>query len=30
MIQTIDMEHWLDSEGWNIKDGAQDGRHFVP
>ena len=24
------MEHWFDSEGWNIKDGAQDGRHLVP
>ena len=30
MIQTIKMEHWFDSEGWNIKDGVQDGRHLVP
>ena len=30
MIQTIKMELWFDSEGWNIKDGAQDGRHLVP
>ena len=28
MIQTIIMEHWLSSEGWNIQDGVQDGRHF--
>ena len=30
MIQTIKKEHWFDSEGWNIEDGAQDGRHLVP
>ena len=30
MIQTIKMELWFDSECWNIKDGAQDGRHLVP
>ena len=28
MIKTIKMEHWLDSEGWNIKDGVQDGRQL--
>ena len=28
MIQTIKMEHWFDSEGWNIKDGDQDGRQL--
>ena len=28
MIQTIKMEHWFDSEGWNIKDGVQDGRQL--
>ena len=28
-MQTIKMEHLLDSEGWNIKDGTQDGRHLV-
>ena len=22
------MEHWFDSEGWNIKDGVQDGRQL--
>ena len=26
MIQTIKIEHWFDSEGWNIKDGVKDGR----
>ena len=30
MIQKIKMEYWFDLEGWNIKDGAQDGRHLVP
>ena len=25
MIQTIKIEHWFDSEVWNIKDGVQDG-----
>ena len=30
MIQTIKMDLWFDSEGWNIKDGPQDGRHLVP
>ena len=28
MIQTIKMEHWLDSEGWNIKSSVQDGRQL--
>ena len=28
MIQTIKMEHCFDSEGWNIKDGVQDGRQL--
>ena len=28
MIQMIKMEHWFDSEGWNIKDGVQDGRQL--
>ena len=28
MIQTIKMEHWFDSEVWNIKDGVQDGRQL--
>ena len=28
MLQLIKMEHTFDSEGWNIKDGVQDGRHF--
>ena len=28
MIHTIKMEHWFDSEGWNIKDGVQDGRQL--
>ena len=28
MIQTIKMEYWFDSEGWNIKDGVQDGRQL--
>ena len=29
MIQMIKMEHWFDSEGWNIKDGVQDGRQLA-
>ena len=29
MLHTIKMEHYFDSEGWNIKDSAQDGRHLV-
>ena len=28
MIQTIKMEHWFDSEGWNIKDDVHDGRQL--
>ena len=28
MIQIIKIEHWFDSEGWNIKDGVQDGRQL--
>ena len=28
MIQTIKIEHWFDSEGCNIKDGALDGRQL--
>ena len=28
MIQTIKMEHFFDSEGWNIKDGVQNGRQL--
>ena len=28
MIQTIKMEHWFDSEGWNTKDGIKDGRQL--
>ena len=26
MFQPIKVEHCFDSEGWNIKDGVQDGR----
>ena len=26
MLQSIKMEHYFDSEGWNIIDGVQDGR----
>ena len=29
MILTIKIEHCFDSEGLNIKDVAQDGRHLV-
>ena len=28
MTQTIKMEHWFGSEGCNIQDSVQDGRHF--
>ena len=28
MIQTIKMENWFGSEGSNILDVVQDGRHF--
>ena len=28
MKQTIKMERWFESEGWNIKDGVQDGRQL--
>ena len=28
MLQSIKMEHYFDSEGWNIKDGVQDGDQF--
>ena len=28
MIQMSKMENWFGSEGSNIKDGVQDGRHF--
>ena len=28
MFQTIKMENWFGSEGSNIQDGVQDGRHF--
>ena len=28
MIQTIKMENWFGTEGSNIKDGVQNGRHF--
>ena len=28
MIQTIKAENWFGSEGSNILDGVQDGRHF--
>ena len=27
-MQPIKMEHCFDSEGRNIKDGVQDGRHL--
>ena len=26
MLHTIKIEYCFDSEGWNIKDGVQDGR----
>ena len=26
MLQPIKMEHCFDLEGWNIKDGVQNGR----
>ena len=28
MLQPIKTEHYFDSEGWNIKDGVQDGRQL--
>ena len=28
MIQMSKMENWFGSDGSNIKDGVQDGRHF--
>ena len=28
MLQLIKMEHYFDSEGWNIKSGVQDGRQL--
>ena len=28
MIQTIKMDHFIDSEGRNIKDGVQNGRQL--
>ena len=28
MVKTIKMEHCFDSEGWNIKDDAQNGRQL--
>ena len=28
MLQAIKMDHCFDSEGWNIKDGVQDGRQL--
>ena len=28
MLQPIKIEHDFDSEGWNIKDGVQDGRQL--
>ena len=28
MIQMIKVELWFDSEGWNIKDGVQDGHQL--
>ena len=28
MLQPIKMKHYFDSEGWNIKDGVQDGRQL--
>ena len=28
MVQPINMEHYFDSEGCNIKDGVQDGRQL--
>ena len=27
-VTTNKMEHYFDSEGWNIKDGVQDGRQL--
>ena len=28
MLQPIKMELYFDSEGWNVKDGVQDGRQL--
>ena len=28
MLKLIKMEHYFVSEGWNIKDGVQDGRQL--
>ena len=28
MLQPITMEHYFDSDAWNIKDGVQDGRQL--
>ena len=28
MLQPIKMDHYFDSEGWNIKDGVQYGRQL--
>ena len=28
MLRPIKMELYFDSEGWNIKDGVQDGRQL--
>ena len=28
MLHPIKVEHYFDSEGWNIKDGVQDGRQL--
>ena len=28
MLLPIKIEHCFDSEGWNIKDGVQDGRQL--
>ena len=28
MLKPIKMEHCFDSEGWNIKEGVQDGRQL--
>ena len=27
-MQTIKMKHCFESEGWNIKNGVQDGRQL--
>ena len=28
MLQPITMEHYFDSDAWNIKNGVQDGRQL--